>query len=29
MDVSGNALRLRGCVAGGLICASQNWQRIN
>jgi uncharacterized protein (DUF2147 family) len=29
MDVSGNALRLRGCVAGGLICASQNWARIN
>lgn len=29
MDVSGNALRLRGCVAGGLICASQNWQRVN
>ena len=29
MTVSGNALRLRGCVAGGLICASQNWVRIN
>lgn len=29
MDVSGNALRLRGCVAGGLICASQNWVRVN
>lgn len=29
MTVSGNALRLRGCVAGGLICASQNWARIN
>ncbi|WP_394178067.1 DUF2147 domain-containing protein [Yoonia maritima] len=29
MDVSGNALRLRGCVAGGLICASQNWTRVN
>ncbi|WP_322889643.1 MULTISPECIES: DUF2147 domain-containing protein [unclassified Yoonia] len=28
MDVEGNALRLRGCVAGGLICASQNWVRI-
>ena len=28
MDVSGNSLRLRGCVAGGLICASQNWTRI-
>ena len=29
MSVSGNALRLRGCVAGGLICASQNWTRVN
>jgi len=29
MTVNGNALRLRGCVAGGLICASQNWVRIN
>ncbi len=29
MTVAGNALRLRGCVAGGLICASQNWARIN
>jgi len=29
MTVSGNSLRLRGCVAGGLICASQNWVRIN
>jgi len=28
MTVSGNALRLRGCVAGGLICASQNWTRV-
>ncbi|WP_019954087.1 DUF2147 domain-containing protein [Yoonia vestfoldensis] len=28
MDVEGNALRLRGCVAGGLICASQNWVRV-
>ena len=28
MDVSGNQLRLRGCVAGGLLCASQNWVRI-
>lgn len=27
MDVSGDSLRLRGCVAGGLICASQNWVR--
>ncbi|WP_322892889.1 MULTISPECIES: DUF2147 domain-containing protein [unclassified Yoonia] len=28
MDVEGDALRLRGCVAGGLICASQNWVRV-
>ncbi len=28
MDVNGNALRLRGCVAGGLICSSQNWVRV-
>jgi len=28
MTVQGDALRLRGCVAGGLFCASQNWVRI-
>jgi uncharacterized protein (DUF2147 family) len=28
MDVDGNALRLRGCIAGGLLCSSQNWQRV-
>lgn len=28
MDVIGDQLRLRGCVAGGLICASQNWTRV-
>lgn len=28
MTVSGDSLRLRGCVAGGLICASQNWTRV-
>ena len=28
MDVSGDALRLRGCVAGGLLCSSQNWARV-
>jgi len=27
MQVNGNSLRLQGCVAGGLICASQNWAR--
>ncbi len=29
MQVSGSALRLQGCVAGGLLCASQNWARVN
>lgn len=28
MDVNGDVIRLRGCVAGGLFCASQNWARI-
>lgn len=28
MNLDGNRLRLRGCVAGGLICASQNWVRV-
>jgi uncharacterized protein (DUF2147 family) len=28
MTVAGDALRLRGCVAGGLFCASQDWVRI-
>ncbi|SEM54234.1 Uncharacterized conserved protein, DUF2147 family [Loktanella fryxellensis] len=28
MQVEGNALRLQGCVAGGLLCASQNWARV-
>lgn len=27
MTVSGSSLRLQGCVAGGLLCASQNWRR--
>ena len=26
--VSGNALKLSGCVAGGLICSKQTWNRI-
>jgi uncharacterized protein (DUF2147 family) len=29
MEVSGDRLSLRGCVAGGLICARQNWVRVN
>lgn len=28
MDLDGNAITLRGCVAGGLICARQNWTRV-
>ena len=27
MSVDGDRLRLRGCLMGGLICASQNWVR--
>ncbi len=27
MDLSGDSVRLRGCVAGGLICSSQTWTR--
>lgn len=29
MNLSGNSLDLRGCVAGGLLCAKQTWSRIN
>lgn len=28
MQVSGNALKLSGCVAGGLICSKQTWKRL-
>ncbi|MEM9755015.1 MAG: DUF2147 domain-containing protein [Pseudomonadota bacterium] len=28
MDVDGDRLTLRGCVAGGLVCARQTWVRI-
>lgn len=28
MKLSGNALKLSGCVAGGLLCSSQSWTRI-
>lgn len=27
-QVSGNAMQLAGCVAGGLICKNQNWARL-
>jgi uncharacterized protein (DUF2147 family) len=29
MELNGNQLTLRGCVAGGLFCARQTWVRIN
>ena len=29
MVVSGDRLKLSGCVAGGLICAKQDWTRVN
>jgi uncharacterized protein (DUF2147 family) len=28
MSLNGDALRLRGCVAGGLICTGQDWVRV-
>ncbi len=28
IDLDGDTVRLRGCVAGGLICASQTWTRV-
>ncbi|MGV6847999.1 MAG: DUF2147 domain-containing protein [Marinibacterium sp.] len=28
MRLSGNTLRVKGCVAGGLICRGQDWTRI-
>lgn len=27
--VSGNKMKLRGCVAGGLFCSKQDWRRVN
>ncbi|MBE1282700.1 MAG: DUF2147 domain-containing protein [Rhodobacteraceae bacterium] len=29
MSLSGNALTVKGCVAGGLICRGQTWKRVN
>lgn len=29
IELQGSKLRLAGCVAGGLICAKQNWTRVN
>jgi uncharacterized protein (DUF2147 family) len=28
MEIEGDRMRLRGCVAGGLFCASQTWVRV-
>ncbi|PFG62521.1 uncharacterized protein (DUF2147 family) [Thioclava sp. ES.031] len=28
VTVNGNAMALAGCVAGGLFCKSQDWQRV-
>ncbi len=28
LDLNGNKLKLRGCVAGGLLCSAQNWTRV-
>lgn len=28
MSVSGNQLKLSGCVAGGLFCSAQDWTRV-
>lgn len=28
MDLNGDKLKLRGCVAGGLFCSAQNWTRV-
>ena len=28
-SLNGNKLKMSGCVLGGLICKSQNWQRLN
>ena len=29
MQLNGNKLKLKGCVAGGLLCSSQTWTRVN
>jgi len=28
MDIDGNQVRLRGCIAGGLFCSSQTWTKL-
>lgn len=29
MSLKGDALALRGCVAGGMLCSKQTWSRVN
>jgi uncharacterized protein (DUF2147 family) len=29
IELSGDSMKLAGCVAGGLICKKQNWSRVN
>ncbi len=29
MSLAGNALKVEGCVLGGVVCRGQNWSRIN
>jgi uncharacterized protein (DUF2147 family) len=29
IDLNGDSLALRGCVAGGLLCSKQTWSRVN
>ena len=29
ITLSGDTLKLKGCVAGGLLCAKQTWSRVN
>ncbi|MCF6233358.1 MAG: DUF2147 domain-containing protein [Rhodobacteraceae bacterium] len=29
MALNGSTLEVKGCVAGGLICRGQDWQRVN
>ncbi|WP_417243085.1 DUF2147 domain-containing protein [Celeribacter sp.] len=28
LDLSGDRIKLKGCVAGGMLCSSQTWARI-
>ncbi|MBV0912881.1 DUF2147 domain-containing protein [Anianabacter salinae] len=28
MELQGDALKLSGCIAGGLLCSAQDWQRV-